>query len=139
MYSRGIFVVGTVSLLWLIYLLESIISWNVGSVKLWFLLIQVCTEILFYKFIQEVESFLKYYCSKQILSLQKYLIILSFLTLNMENVVTVEIDLPSWFGSDMVKGFFKTNFTQLLYYSFYHMLFGIHSMDNNFTWNTFKG
>ena len=36
----------------------------------------------------------------------------------MENVVTVEINLPSWFGSDMVKGFLKTNFTQLLLYSF---------------------
>ena len=36
----------------------------------------------------------------------------------MENVVTVEINLPSWFGSDMVKGFFRTNFTQLLFYSF---------------------
>ena len=36
----------------------------------------------------------------------------------MENVVTVEINLPSWFGSDMVKGFFKTNFTQLLFFSF---------------------
>ena len=43
---------------------------------------------------------------------------LSFLTLKMENVVTVEINLPSWFRSDMVKGFFKTNFTQLLFYSF---------------------
>ena len=52
------------------------------------------------------------------LSLQKYLTILSFLTLKMENVVTVEINLPSWFGSDMVKGFLKTNFTQLLLYSF---------------------
>ena len=52
------------------------------------------------------------------LSLQKYLVILSFLTLKMENVVPVEMNLPSWFGSDMVKGFFKTNFTQLLFYSF---------------------
>ena len=36
----------------------------------------------------------------------------------MQNVVTVENNLPSWFGSDIVKGFFKTNFTQLQFYSF---------------------
>ena len=34
MQSRGIFVVGIVSMLWLNYLLDFIISWNVGSVKL---------------------------------------------------------------------------------------------------------
>ena len=51
----------------------------------------------------------------------------------MENVVTVEINLPSWFGFDMVKGFFKTNFTQLLFYSFYNKIYA-----NEYRWITFS-
>ena len=66
------------------------------------------------------------------------MVIISFLTLKMENVVTVEISLPSAFGSDMVKGFFKSNFTELFYYTFI-IHFGIHSMDTNYTWNIFNG